>query len=1159
MSIYRIGMPERRLTSLTNNKRKILNAMGFKSIKAYRKENPDNLTDEMAYASLLGEYNYVVDLINEAQRRKKEVEAEEERRRKQAEAERKRQEEARRVAIENRKKLYISQLKNKVMTAERTNTKTTIPLDMTALNGDFDAFLSALNPQMRKYALTSGNTLFMLNGNTISKLRKLFANPLAAEFVEWESGNEILTAINENEPFVLTIYPIGYQGHFDKVDGGFFPYTHNLDIDLKRYSIFKTGTNFGDDINDENCLITSFKSAGYDTTLIKTYVKNQYVPMRYLKDIAEKMKVYITLKKIGSFKDTHKYGNPNDPHIPLGLLEKHYFLIEPVEYTSYSINNYFEVCKLPNWNKIYKVTQGSYHSCNDGTRFINSYDLISLLIANKETHLTNLDGVEIYKLMDYKNRETEIFSSLTYNDTILKWNKKTFQFDNPDADLKYNEPKKENEKERCLDVVFFDFETTTRRTDKTATIHKPYCCYTDKNRNGYWGDDCGKLLLNDMVNKYGVAKEDLDSQPFIDYVLLIAHNSAYDFRFLLKYAYRLETIEKGTGLMNASFVAMCGKKQLNIRIRDSLKMINMGLEKFGKTFNLDVKKEIMPYDLYTEENVTSRFIALEDCLAFVKEEEKKEYLANCERWDCLSEGFVDILKYSGEYCYMDCITLRDGYNCFRKLVKEAVNLDILNYLTLASMSHDYNVRQGCYDGVLQMSGIPRAFIQRCIVGGRTMCGENRAHHIKDKELADFDAVSLYPSAMAIMDGFLIGKPKIIKTFQPEKYDGYFICIKVTKVGKHQHFPLLSYKTEKGIRQFSNDMVDKIIYIDKIGLEDAVRFQHIEYEFINGYYYDEGHNNKINDVAKYLYTQRKKYKDELNYEGVVYPNQRAFENAFPNLDYDLLVENEQIIEGNALQLVFKELMNSGYGKSYMKPIDSDNTYVPVEQMDLFINRNYNSIKEATLLANNKSYKVSVSKQVDIHFNNAHVGVEILSMSKRIMNEVMCLAEDLGMYLYYQDTDSIHIDNSQIEELATAFKSKYGRELIGKNMGQFHTDFDMKKAKKHAPIVAIESIFLGKKCYIDKLQSVDKVGKTINDYHIRMKGVPCGSIKHKAEHEYDNDIMKIYKSLYDGDKISFDLIAVKPKFELCKNMNIITKTSFDRMIGFNYDENKSIMVA
>ena len=38
-----------------------------------------------------------------------------------------------------------------------------------------------------------------------------------------------------------------------------------------------------------------------------------------------------------------------------------------------------------------------------------------------------------------------------------------------------------------------------------------------------------------------------------------------------------------------------------------------------------------------------------------------------------------------------------------------------------------------------------------------------------------------------------------------------------------------------------------------------------------------------------------------------------------------------------------------------------------------------------------------------------------MSKRIMNEVMCLAEDLGLNIYYQDTDSMHINYEEVEIL------------------------------------------------------------------------------------------------------------------------------------------------
>ncbi len=50
----------------------------------------------------------------------------------------------------------------------------------------------------------------------------------------------------------------------------------------------------------------------------------------------------------------------------------------------------------------------------------------------------------------------------------------------------------------------------------------------------------------------------------------------------------------------------------------------------------------------------------------------------------------------------------------------------------------------------------------------------------------------------------------------------------------------------------------------------------------------------------------------------------------------------------------------------------------------------------------------------------------------MNEVMCLAEDLKLKKYYQDTDSIHIKFNEVSTLSEEFKNKYNRELIGKNV-------------------------------------------------------------------------------------------------------------------------------
>ena len=160
--------------------------------------------------------------------------------------------------------------------------------------------------------------------------------------------------------------------------------------------------------------------------------------------------------------------------------------------------------------------------------------------------------------------------------------------------------------------------------------------------------------------------------------------------------------------------------------------------------------------------------------------------------------------------------------------------------------------------------------------------------------------------------------------------------------------------------------------------------------------------------------------------------------------------------------------------------------------------------------------------------------MLSVSKNIMNEVMCLAEDIGAMIYYTDTDSMHIDFEMVETLGKKFKEKYGRELIGKKLGQFHTDFEFSGSyhivdgklekvgdsmESEGEIKAVESYFIGKKTYIDKLE--DELGQKC--YHIRLKGIPSKCILSKCNEDYEGDPMSLYKDLYNGKTVSFDLTS------------------------------------
>ena len=154
----------------------------------------------------------------------------------------------------------------------------------------------------------------------------------------------------------------------------------------------------------------------------------------------------------------------------------------------------------------------------------------------------------------------------------------------------------------------------------------------------------------------------------------------------------------------------------------------------------------------------------------------------------------------------------------------------------------------------------------------------------------------------------------------------------------------------------------------------------------------------------------------------------------------------------------------------------------------------------------------------HFNYVHCGVEILNMSKIIMNKVFSCADDCDINMYYQDTDSIHLNYDDVDKLENRHNAKYGSELVGEELGNFHIDFSMGNVKSE--IYAIESSFLGKKTYTDILEPTDKDGNTINSEHIRMKGIPTPCIKYYAE-QNNLTVLDVYTKLFNNKTIKFDL--------------------------------------
>lgn len=967
------------------------------------------------------------------------------------------------------------------------------------LNKLFTAVKTNLVSSGKKFLMSAGDKIYALNNTTVDRLINKPSVDYLFDVVGGAGGSrqsggsdkeftEVDSSVWEGvKSFKVTFSVFNPTNKYDKANGAFFKHNHVTHFDFSRYQIYNVTP-----ADIDNCLVHSLSVGGLsedklNTLRLRCRVNN--IPMCELENLCQDLKIKINLKKMKSVNDARifVYGKQFEEVYDVGLLDEHFFINEKTQYTRYCLENYDDVKNEPNCNFIFKK-QNAYFK-RDESRCIDSFDLVKILLQNKDKLLCELVKTDVCHTSFYKKVD-DVIQSLNYE---------------PSEGVNYKkiEQKETKESKRKSLNVFFDFETYT----DASKNHVPYlCCIVDDNgsNKSFIGEDCGLQMLKYLYCVH--SKTD---------IVLIAHNSSkYDTYFMLKYLKIESAIVKGSKYMTVKGTF----NDMHVQIKDSCLLISMPLKKFPKTFKIaNTVKEVISYNMYNlTDCIKRKFIPVSEGIEWINNDklDENQFLENLKKWNLITEqNTFDCVEYSRKYCEIDCYILKEGYNTFRKWMNELVQIDVNNVLTIASLAHQYFINSGCYEGIFEIGGVPQQFIQKCVVGGRVMCSENNKHK-KEGVIMDFDAVSLYPSAMSRMDGFLKGLPKVITpNTNLSIVDGYFVEIEVKSVGNKLKFPLLSYVNEDGIRTFTNDLVGKRIFIDKIALEDAVKYQNIKYEVIRGYYFDEGFNTSINEVIKKVFNARVQLKKQ----------------------------------GNPAEIVYKLIMNSGYGKSIMKEIDTEIRFFDnAEKRDIFISRNYNWVYDYEQIEGCNTFRVRTINPINKHFNIAHVGVSILSWSKRIMNEVMCLAEENNIDLFYQDTDSMHLLSDDIDKLASAFNNKYGRELIGENLGQFHSDFELEGCRD---IYASRSIFLGKKCYIDELKGTDNEGNEKTGYHIRMKGIPSSCIKYTAKNMGIN-VFELYEKLYDGEKISFDLTenGDKANFKTNKNGVIETLDLFVREIKF-----------
>ena len=778
----------------------------------------------------------------------------------------------------------------------------------------------------------------------------------------------------------------------------------------------------------------------------------------------------------------------------------------------------------------------------------------------------------------------------------------------------------------------------------TIPLIPKYACGTDKNGR-LWG------IRNQLENVLG-SKFPIESYDRLRTdVILRAHNAKYDLQFYQHLLYSFEMIEKCGSLISAKgvfFWSASGKKQkANIAIRCSYKLLPKACGDMSKMFS-DIKqeKEIIPYSWYSERNLyQKKFAGLEKIKNLFKlpelntKEKQDKFYSNCEKWNCITykskdkpkeDKKINMLLYSGKYCEIDCKVVGEALDLFDEKV-QVISADNVNkyppitasqYYSIPSVVFAITLQNGCFDDTYQISGVPQQFIQDCVVGGRTMLKNNEQQDFKkgdtktdgvDDSVQDYDAVSAYSTGFYQSKGFLKGKPKCIKGSSLEKHflandcvrmsqntDAYYIRIKITEVGKKREFPVIS-KTIDGIKSWTNDLVGQIISTDNVSLEDAIEFQDVKFEFIDGYYFNDGFNTEIKRLVERLFRKRLCAKNEIKITDkcngeVVKVLDNWINPLTPNLPNTIGVLMKDKIKKleinypphlykiekfkNSIQEIYKLLLNSQYGKLLMKEIETEDDYIsnkPVKKLrgkrwlkkngypptakveydynewDYTFKRHYNKIKE--YIISKDTVRVVYWKSINDHFNNVHQGIQVLSYAKRLMNRVICLAEDKGLNILYTDTDSIHIINNHIPILEKAYSEKYPDcQLRGEDLGQFNEDFD----SQLKGVESVRFIGLAKKCYIDVLRGFDKEGVEQTEYHIRMKGCPNDSILRECNRRGCSP-EELYQLLIDNSYLNFDLMKQKDGSSKCrfvfdKTFNVSSEEFFYRKIGFEKDKDK-----
>ena len=893
------------------------------------------------------------------------------------------------------------------------------------------------------------------------------------------------------------------RGRRDKA-GNYFNYYNTTNIDLTRYQIYHEERDFTENKHylehgRKHCLIHVLEQYRIIPAVVNqvflSFQENTFIEKKDLKKVSDIVQKSIILyftdekKRDGHDekqirKSKQQYGNYAET-LSICLIEKHYFIYEPVAYTEFYTKNYLQ-CK-------------EYKRGNDIIRFRKTGPMKgkpeyrgNKPLTDSFTLITNFMKSELFKFIEFRADATPEQRGIDL--TNIAEEQRLYE---------YNEP----ENKHCR-IFYADTETVIEGKEGKHVIYLTGIINeSDEDAMTYGGVNCINQMFDYVYN---------DTTPY-EKVIVYFHNLKYDISILGRNLVFKKSIEKSGNYYEVDIIY----RGRTISLRDSYKLISKPLRNFQKAFNLPYgKKEAIAYEFY-KLNTPEIVDVMEYSSRLKNDEERNIFMEALEEDKNGDEIFeydgknFNCMEYYKYYLNFDCLTLRGGMVKFNENIGELTNgtLSTSNVLTTSSLGHHYMSGKGVYNNIYQCKGNLRAYISKAVAGGRVHVNDKYVCAEIKSGVSYIDACSLYPSAMNRLGrefGYATGEAKHFIGAVPDNAKYFIATVEITAIRKEQQMPFVCVRDAKNRIQYINNLSEPAtVVIGKLTLEDLIRYQNIEYKIIEGVYYDEGYNGTINEIIQNLYNGRLGYKKA----------------------------------GNSLMSeMVKLVMNSAYGKTIMKTSNSEIVYMNnVEYLE-----KYYDVIESYADKGMNQYRIKKYCS-DNSYNMASVGVQILEMSRRIMNELFDVANDMKVPIYYTDTDSLSIDSTGLPSVIAEYKNRYGRDLMGDSLETFQYDFDFKSDVDKKEIKSVASIFLGRKAYIHTVSD-----GTRTEYIYKMKGIPHASIIDTVEKKYGGDVYALYLDLSKGVEVEFCLNPVggAPSFEF-RNSAVFTRAtgSFVRKLKFD----------